>query len=107
MVQSNGWNVVSLNKYSAVPGTFGSPYVILDNSISVGWLGALSTNNKMCRFCFFMNKFKLVNQFWNNFAFIHAVLLAVHSTGSFWTFICLKQHGFKLLPKPLKTFYFI
>jgi hypothetical protein len=33
MVQSDGRNVVSLNKYSAVPGTFGSPYVVYQNKI--------------------------------------------------------------------------
>ena len=27
MVHRNEWNVVSLNRYSAVPGTFGSPHV--------------------------------------------------------------------------------
>jgi hypothetical protein len=27
MVQRDGWNIVSLNRYRWVPGTFGSPYV--------------------------------------------------------------------------------
>jgi hypothetical protein len=41
IVQSDGWNVVSLNKYRAVTRTFGSPYVMwnsensLDTSVSV------------------------------------------------------------------------